>query len=331
MTTKPLADLSYRNYAGPSTERHLAWWTIARTLLTTNLKKRALWVLSALSGWWYFVIMIIIYVFEQIAAQSNGLIGGGDRFNMFIDRFIWRDQFVAAVGFQQLICIFLAMLAGAGSIANDFRTNALLVYLAKPCTKFDYIFGKWLGVFLSLCVAYSLPHLFFYLYGMLSYGDYDFFTQDRSLGIRLLVMIPLMAAFYASIAIGVSSITRQGRIAGVILAAMFFLTNFFTKTVEVAIVQRSFVQGKSTASTPTGLLIPYYSSIDGAMYSLSKSVLRYDGSKSIFGTPNGRHDDGPISSVPAAPIWLPITFMVAAVGLGFGLAAKKVRAVEVVQ
>jgi ABC-2 type transport system permease protein len=333
MTTKPLADLSYRHYAGPSTDRNYAWWTIARNLLTMNLKKRALWVLAAISGWWYLVLMVMIYVFEQIAAQSAGLIGSShDRFSMFINQFVWRDQYVIAFGFQQIICIFLAMLTGAASVSNDFRSNALLVYFAKPCSKAAYVFGKWLGVFLSLCVAFAVPHLFFYLYGSLSYGDYNFFTQDRTMVFRMLVMIVLMAAFYASLTIGVSSLTRQGRVAGVVLAGIFFLSNFFTHTIGLAIVQRSFMDNKPLATTPASLLVPYYSSVDGAMITLSKNVMNYDGKKSIFGGPdNRRNDDGPMSNMPPAPIWLPITILVGVTALGIGIAFKKVRAVEVVQ
>ena len=66
---------------------------------------------------------------------------------------------------MQLFLLFIALLAGAGSIANDNRANALLVYLSKPCRKVDYLFGKWAG--LAMLIAgvpfYSQNHLFLIL------------------------------------------------------------------------------------------------------------------------------------------------------------------------
>ena len=37
---------------------------------------------------------------------------------------------------------FITVYAGAGLIANDRRANALQIYLSKPLTRVEYIFGK---------------------------------------------------------------------------------------------------------------------------------------------------------------------------------------------
>jgi len=47
-----------------------------------------------------------------------------------------------------ILCI--ALVVGAGAIAADNRSNALMVYLSKPITKGDYLLGKWMGIFLAI-------------------------------------------------------------------------------------------------------------------------------------------------------------------------------------
>ena len=45
--------------------------------------------------------------------------------------------------------------AGAGLIANDLRTGAILVYLSRPLTRRDYVLGK-LGVLMALNLSVTL-------------------------------------------------------------------------------------------------------------------------------------------------------------------------------
>ena len=43
---------------------------------------------------------------------------------------------------QEVFVFFITVYAGAGLIANDRRANALQIYLSKPLTRVEYIFGK---------------------------------------------------------------------------------------------------------------------------------------------------------------------------------------------
>ena len=55
------------------------------------------------------------------------------------------------LGFTLLLTIF----GGAGLVANDLRTGAIVMYLARPLTRRDYVLGK-LGVTLLLNLAVTL-------------------------------------------------------------------------------------------------------------------------------------------------------------------------------
>ena len=64
---------------------------------------------------------------------------------------------------QTVFTLLLSSSAGAGLIANDLRTGAILVYLSRPLTRRDYVLGK-LGVLLALNLSVTLvPGLLLYL------------------------------------------------------------------------------------------------------------------------------------------------------------------------
>lgn len=332
MSQGPLQDLSYRHYAGAMGEGSPVWWAIARNIAKTNLRKRGLWVLSALSAWWYFAIIVIMFVFEQFASMFPG--GRRDQnFSMFLDNMVWRDQLIMGISTTQLLVLFMALMCTAGAIANDNRAKALLVYLAKPCTKLDYLWGKWLGCFLSILLPLAAPHLFFLTYGMLSYGEYGFVKQSPMMPVGLLISVPFVAAIYTSMVLGISSLFSQGRMAGVVSSAVYFLSFFFT-TAYSGVLAFGAMTGKGSLQKLSSLqLLPYYCSIDGIAIAISKSFLSYDGTKMLFsgGGGRGRQQAEAISGFPALPVWIPLLMWAVLVGGGFLLAYSRIRAVEVVQ
>ena len=52
------------------------------------------------------------------------------------------DMFRQFLEQQEVFVFFITVYAGAGLIANDRRANALQIYLSKPLTRVEYIFGK---------------------------------------------------------------------------------------------------------------------------------------------------------------------------------------------
>ena len=314
----PIADLSYRNYDGPLRPPTFRWWTIARQTMRAASKNKWLWIMSGLAGAYYVIVIIFLFVIDRFAEgnpQSAGfqkaLLGGLQ----------WKEQFNHGVGFAQVPSMIIAMIVGAGAIANDNRANALLVYLSKPCTKLDYAFGKWLGVFLLLLAALAIPSLGFYAYGALSFRDLGFFKQDPWLLLRLLAILPLCAALNASIILAISSLFKQGRLAGAVYAGIYFLGNFFTQIIGAAWV----LNGRSVEKNG-GFRNLYYASIDGLQIGLSKAILGAQGTN-LLGLPNNRGFHLP----PPAPPLLPMLAIVLFVTLvSIAIAWRRVRAVEVV-
>ncbi|MBI3721471.1 MAG: ABC transporter permease subunit, partial [Fimbriimonas ginsengisoli] len=175
----PIADLSYRSYDGPLLPPTMRWWVVAKSVMRLAIRKKGFWVWANLSYYW-FIILAAVFYFVDVLAPT--LPGGA---NPFFSRIVWKDQFLDAFSIAQMFLFIIALLIGAGAIANDNRSNALLVYLSKPCSKLDYLFGKWMAIFLILVAITGVPTLLFFVYGLLSYRHYGFISQDPALFWRL--------------------------------------------------------------------------------------------------------------------------------------------------
>lgn len=318
-TFQPISDLTYRGYDGPLETPNLRWWVIARMSIRQAFRTKSYWVITAFTGWYYVVMMVILFFVDRLATQ-----GGNRRFSdEFLGRIVWKDQFMHGFSFGQLLFLAIALLLGAGAIANDNRSNALLVYLSKPCTKLDYLFGKWFGLFVPLFMAMTLPSLIFYLYGLMSYREFGF-LEDRWLLLRVIAMCLAGAAIHSSLVLGISSFFKQGRMAGAAYAGIYFLTNFFTQLMVFAwVIQTNPEAGGAIDKANPLIKTLFYFSIDGLQIGLAKGILGTDGS------PWG----GIPSRLPSVPAPEVTSAIVVAILLSLGsllLAWRRIRAVEVV-
>lgn len=312
--TSPIADLSYRGYEGPLLPPRNRWWTIAKTNMSLAVRKKGFWIWAVLSGYWYYVL-VVVYYFVSVVSQQAGQTGTD-----FLNRVVWKDQFVDGFAFSQLLVLVLVLLVGAGTIANDNRANALLMILSKPVRKIDYVLGKWLGVFVPVALVIAGPTLLFYLYGVMSFRGYGFLSDDPWLIVRLVVLIVLSAAFHASAILAVSSLFKQGRLAGAAYAGIYFITNFMTQAFAFARAS-----SYSLGDTPPKVLdVLWYASIDGVLQGVSKIVLDTPGS-SLF------NSSTPIPPTPIPPPALIGTAYLLVLLGGVWVAWKRVQAVEVVR
>lgn len=321
--SSPIADLSYRNYDGPLNPPRLRWWAIARMMIKQGFSKKSTWVFSALSGWYYLAMIFVLFVIDAVAAQRPP--GSPNPLEAIFGRIVWKDQFMHGFGFGQILFLVVSLILGAGAIANDNRANALLVYLSKPVSKLDYLIGKWFGVFLPLLLMMLIPSVIFYIYGVLSFRDKGFISQDPWLFAKLMIILPLGAAYHASLVVGISSFFKQGRIAGATYAGFYFLTNFFTQAMMVVFqVQTSpRLDGEGDPNTLSIVQKLAYGSIDGIANGMCKAILDTDGSPYFALPSQARMVESP-PLVPVVGIMLFIT-----VGM-LVLAWTRIRAVEVV-
>ena len=329
-SSSPIADLSYRHYDGPLNAPVARWWSIAKMTIQVAIKKKAFWGWSIVSSWWYLILLAVFWFMDNVAGTFGAPAEGGK--NPFLSQIIWKDQFVHGFSYSQMILMVVALLVGAGSIANDNRSNALLVYLSKPASRFDYIFGKWLGVFLLISGVAITPMMFFYLYGYMSFQDYGFWSSAPWLFLKLILVALCSGAVHASLSLGISSLFNQGRIAGATYAGLYFLTYIFTGIMGGFNAIQSFGSNKP----PTIIKQLFYCSVDGLQIGMAKLIIGTNGSPVFPGMTPGRGRRGGnqvdmsefIIGIPHWQWIVPVTISV--VAAGFLIAWSRVKAVEVV-
>lgn len=318
----PIADLTYRNYDGELSDTRFRWWVIARAQILTALKKKSIWFYAALSGSYYLVMIIILFFLDQ--ASLNAPPGQPNPMEAFLRRIVWKDQFVHGFSVGQMWFLAIALVIGAGAIANDNRANALLVYLSKPCDKRDYLFGKWFGVFLPLVVVMAVPSLMFFLYGAMSYKDWGFLSEDPWMLPKLIVILAVGAAFHASLVIGFSAMFNRGTMAGAVYAGFYFIGLFFTKLMLLPFLRMTRggrdLDGGADLSIVSNL---FYGSVDGLNIGLAKGIFGTNGTP-YFGI------SSPVQSVPSPPLWLPLFFITALSALLMYIAWCRIKPVEIV-
>jgi ABC-2 type transport system permease protein len=197
----PIYDQGYRPYEARRPLRRLRFWPITREALRLLLARRAFLVLLAMS-WVPLVFRAIqIYIVTRFPDASRLLPVDGRTFGDFLNQ---------QIGFALIITIF----GGAGLIANDLRTGAILVYLSRPLTRRDYVLGK-LGVLLTLNLGVTLvPGLLLYAVA-LSLAAEQFMKLELAWIAPAIVLHSIVIALVLSlVALAISSLSKNARVAG---------------------------------------------------------------------------------------------------------------------
>jgi len=311
----PIADLSYRGYDGPLATRFFRWWIVALAGIRMNVKKPWFWVLAALCALPYLGQGITLLTNADRAIQA--LMGG----NAPASRFT--QAFFQAFSSQQFLLFILALLVGSSSISADNRANALLVYLSKPVTKNDYLFGKWVGVFLPIFAVAFIPALLLYLFCLVSYLSEGFLRDDPWLIGRIVLACVVAGAVHASLLLGCSAWSKTPRMAGAIYAAIYLISSI------IAGIVGSVAMKTTQFSSPSAQeLVIQHLSVGGVITGLAQNIYRFT-IRSVRYDPMAQQRVD--VSLAAPSFWVMLALAVAMVVVGLLATRAKIRAVEVVR
>lgn len=280
----PIYEQAYRRWEARGPLRRVRFWPITRESLRLILSKRAFLGLLAVSWIPFLVRLVQVYIVTRFPEAARLLPTEGKLFGEFLN---------GQLGFAMLLSIF----GGAGLVANDLRTGAILVYLSRPLTRRDYVLGK-MGVLLALNLSVTLvPGLLLYLSAMSLLPDRYLKLDMAWIGPAVVAHSVLISVAVSLLALAVSSLSRSARVAGVALMALWV-------GLEIARVVASNV----FARPEIGLL-----SIQGNVQAVGRA---------LFGIPPDA----------AALYWAWPLVTVVAMGVGcLAVLRSRVRAVEVVQ
>ncbi len=199
----PLYDLKYQRFDGPRTARLHRSWALTRSAANLLLKQRRFLLILAIS--WIPVIVrgVILYLalrFPQVFELLE------------ITPLFWQEFLSQQVLF--LIVLLVSLFTGAGAIANDLRSGALVTYLSKPISRFDYVMGKALPVLGAIAAVTLAPAFLLLLLHMSVAGNSQILQEAPWLPFAIIAYSLWLAAYFGLIVLAVSSLSPSGRIAG---------------------------------------------------------------------------------------------------------------------
>ena len=206
----PIHDQGYRRYAGQRAPYGRAWSVIARTGVRTLLGRRAFVGLLLLAWFPFFVRAVQIYAATNLP-QAAFLAPTPATFRQFLEQ-------------QEIFLFFITVYAGAGLIANDRRANALQIYLSKPLTRLEYIFGKLAILMTFLLLVTWVPAVVLLLVQVLFSGSFTFFTGNLQLFPAITAFSIVQVVTVSSAMLALSSLSKSSRYVAILYAALIFFS-----------------------------------------------------------------------------------------------------------
>lgn len=198
----PIYEQTYRKHDARGPLSRLRFWPITREALMMIVKKRAYIGLLILAGLPMLVAVIKIFASTtEIGKNIRILNTGAATFGDFLSG-------------QLFFAILFTVFAGAGLIANDLRSGAILVYLSRPLTKRDYIVGK-LAVLMAVNLTVTLAPALVVYFAALSLAPDKFRTWELAWLPPAIALHSLVISLVVSlVALAVSALSRSARLAG---------------------------------------------------------------------------------------------------------------------
>jgi ABC-2 type transport system permease protein len=329
-----IADISYRNYDGELRTHALRWWVVALATIRQNVNRTryGYWIPAALILIIYFFLGVAHYLTRGIEQQMEAMGGTlGFPANPYA---LTLYQGMSAV---HILLFVAALTVGSASIAADNRANALLVYLAKPITRADYLIGKWVGVFLLLAALSVAPALLMYLFFLAAYYSDGFLKDNPTLFWRLLGATLIPPAIHASLMLGFSAWSKSPRMAGAAYAAFYFVLAI-ASSAGARILQNKDHNNRM----PQTIAVVSELSVDGASDGIAQNFYDVTPQQIVDRMRAGRRrnrrprretaDSPPSPILGDKPALAPMLILAGAfIVLPLDAAATKIRAVEVVR
>lgn len=216
----------YRPYAGTFTGSP-AWWTVLQAGVRTTMASKGTRRLGVLFLLWFVIMAVALYLQVGLAAGFSSRFDNDVATELF--RAHSRQVLIGTLatfysGVTALVTL-LAILTGAGLIADDLRARALTFYLVRPIRASDYAVGKALVLPWVLLTRTALPGIGFWLLAgaWQEPGESTIFWGENAdvLVLILRYLLVASAAFTGLILLLSASTSRRGVVASLAAAVLF--------------------------------------------------------------------------------------------------------------
>lgn len=211
----PIYDLSYQSWQGNPQKGH-RFWPIFREAFLYGLRTRWLKFLYAVAWSPALFCSIIIFVRYQIEAAQPGA-NIETILKTFEKTFYFNFQIA-----QFLSMVMMVTLIGPGLIGEERRSNALELYLSRPITRFDYLFGKLTALILFLLSVTLLPNLVLWSVDCLMAPNANRISEIWDYPFRTALFSLIASVGTAIFVLAISSMTRSPGMGVLYWVAIFF-------------------------------------------------------------------------------------------------------------
>src|SRR5262245_43518673 len=208
----PIHDQGYRRYGGLKAPLGQGWMVIARAGIRTMFAKRAFLGLLLAAWFPFFVRAVQFYAAANFSQATQLLAPSADTFRQFLDQ-------------QATFVFFVSVYVGAGLIANDRRANALQIYLSKPLTRVEYVFGKLAVIATFLLLVTFVPAIVLLIVQMWFTGNFTFLKNNLFLFPAITVFSLIEVTLVSSTILALSSLSNSSRYVGILYAAVIFFSS----------------------------------------------------------------------------------------------------------
>ena len=208
----PIHDQGYRRYGGDKS-RGRAWLVIVSTGVRAMLGNRR-WIVLMIASWIQFVVRAVQFYLAANFSQASMLSPSAATFRDFFDK-------------QDLFVFIMTVTLGSSLIAQDRRANALQIYLSKPLTRAEYIFGK-LGILATFLLLITwVPAILLLVVEVMFAGTngFAFLRANAYLFPAITVFALVEVAMVSTSMLALSSLSTNSRFVGILYTALIFFSN----------------------------------------------------------------------------------------------------------
>lgn len=214
----PLYERTYLRYEGPRTSRYRRSLALAFAETRLFLKQRSFLLLLALCWVPAVVRAVSIYIAFQIPSAASVLSVDDRLFQEFLG---WQVA--------MLPVLLVSLYVGAGAVANDVAAGALVVYLSKPISRWDYLLGKALPLLGALTAITVLPALALLALALSLAQDLTLLRQAPALPFSIVAYGLWISVYFTLAVLALSSTSRSARMAGAGFAAVALGSEAFVR------------------------------------------------------------------------------------------------------
>ena len=205
----PIHDQGYRRYRGGKAGGR-AWLVIMKTGIRTMLSDKKFIVLLA-AAWLQFLVRAVQFYIAANFSQAAVIAPKADTFRDFFDK-------------QDIFVYILTVTLGSRLIAQDRRVNALQIYLAKPLTRAEYIFGK-LGILASFLLFVTwVPAILLLGVQVVFAGNFEFLKANAYLFPAITLYAAIEVAMTSTTMLALSSLSTNSRFVGIMYTGLIFFS-----------------------------------------------------------------------------------------------------------